>query len=358
MGKAASDYANKGSGAIDKVTGDSPLGKAVGSGVKVVSGVAAADAASGFKNTQKDIGDFTGGNTNDPFGAAAIQKEQDDRFDKAIQDTKDLQLESSSKTNTAGTSQTTFGKAGKTEQALTKASVDAFNAQKNLVNQQAQGIKDRQGLQTSAREGAQGILSGDAFNLSNSEQSRIDAMRGANIDASRFAVDELLNERLANLSADAASRGVRGQAFSQLQGDAVAAGARELNMGTLDANRIAAQQAIDLPGQRVGAQSGIAQNFAGFADAQQQQAIQNQQLLQDPIALAQARDERLRGGKTSTTGSTSTSSIQDVDPSGIILAKAGAPGEKGAKVAANQAAVGTAVDVAGVGSKFMNPAAG
>lgn len=284
----------------------------------------------------------------DPFRKAA--REQQEAAEKALETAKGLQTttDESGTSTTAGTtsetSQTTFAPKSRQEQELLNASIANYQKQQGLVKQQEAGIKARGGVQTAARGGLQDILGGQAFDLSASEQARIGNLRQANIDASSNAVNALLNERLGELQADAARRGVRGQAYSQLQGDVLGEAAKSLERSSLDANRIAAEQAISMPGQRAQIQAGTAGQFAGFADELQQQAIQNRQALQDPIALQQMRDERLKAGKTQTTGAKSdtTTSAGKSTQTGLgqaeILANmAGLPSE----TAAQTGAVGT-----------------
>ncbi len=280
----------------------------------------------------------------DPFRKAA--EEQDARFDEALAKAKEAQVTTSEsgtqeKTGTSNqTSQTTFDARSQPEQELLDSSISNYKRQQDLVGQQEAGIAAREGLQTSARGGLQSIIGGEAFDLSPSEQARIDRLRGADIAASSDAVNNLLNERLAMTSADAARRGIRGQAFTQLQGDAIAEAARNLNTATLDANRNASNLAVTLPGQRAGVQAQTAGQFADFGDQLQQQAIQNRQSLQDPIALQQMLDERLKGGKTTTSGTTSdkttstgTSTQTGAGQADILLAKAGQPSKTGAQTA-------------------------
>ncbi len=210
--------------------------------------------------------------------------------------------------NTTGTTNQTstksFAPKSAEEQALLDASISNFGKQGALVDSAEADIANRLGTQGQARDALGNVLSGDAFNLTGSEQARIEALRGADISASSNAVNELLDQRLAQTSADAQRRGLRGQAFTQLQGDATRTAAQELNRATLDANRNAAQNAITLPGQRVGIQAGSAGQFADFADAAKQQAIKNRQDLQDPVAMKALLDERLAGGTTTTAGTT------------------------------------------------------
>lgn len=286
----------------------------------------------------------------DPFVKAA--KEADERTQKALDKAKDLKTttDESGTSTTSGSSKTTFDPRSGTEQQLLDASVGAYGDQKKLVDQQSKDIEARSALQTGSRDSLGNVLSGDAFNLSAGEQGNIDRLRQSNIDASSNAVNDLLTQRLGEVSADAARRGVRGQAFSQLQGDAVGEAAKSLERSTLDANKLAAQQAIDMPAARVGIQAGTAGKFADFGDQLQQQAIQNRQQLQDPVAMQALLDERLKGGSTDTTGTTATtgkSTKTGLGQEEILGAQANLPGSSGAKTGAFGSIFGGVMGAAG-----------
>lgn len=309
---------------------------------------------------------FTGGGGKK---AAAAQKEQDERYKDAFEQAQNLQtkteVDNRSSTDVAttntSTTGTTFSKAGKTEKELQAASIANFKKQQSLVNDAQAQIKNNQKLENSAQGTVGNILGGDAFNLNASEQQRIDALRDTNIAAGTSSVNKLLDERLAAAQADAARRGIRGQAAAQIQGSALTAATESLDRNTLEANRIAAEQAIALPGQRVQTQAGTATQFADFADQARQQAIQNRADLQDPVALQQLRDERLASGKTTTSGSTTSATDsrevgkslgQGQGAAEILAAQAGAPGAKAAENAGNQQAFNNALGVGGVAAGF------
>lgn len=332
----------------------------------------------------------------DPFGSKAAAAEQDARYDdalaaidgkmlnnnsqsttKSVSDTVGKTSSTSNTVNDSNTSnlqvsKTTFDPKSTVEKRLERDQLSAYAQQKKLVADQEKDILAREGLQNDSRDRLSSVLSGDAFELSGSEDARINRLRDANIGASSDAVNLLLNERLAEVEADAAARGVRGQAFSQLQGDAIGEAARNLNTATLDANRIAGQQAIDMPGQRVGIQASTANTNSAFADSLQQQAIENNNMLQDPTLKKQLQDERLAGGTNTTSGTSNTSGSsstigstkskntnatnsntsstgqQEIDPTQLLAAKAGSPGGKTATIVGNQNAVGTAGEVVGL----------
>ncbi len=327
------------------------------------------EAASSLSRPGEVLSDWSGGDKNpitahvgglvnklrgggNPFKEAA--KEQDQRYDDAYDKAKDAVVTtdgtstSTTKGGTTSSSQTTFAPRGPEEQALLNASIDNFGKQGVLVDNAEKSITERLGTQTGARDTLGGIFSGQAFDLTDSENARINNLRNADISASSNAVNELLDRRLAETSADAARRGVRGQAFSQLQGDAIRSSAQELNRATLDANRTAAGNAIAMPGQRVGIQAGSAGQFANFSDAAAQQAIDNRKALQDPVAAQQLLDERLRGGVTTgttNTDQTTTGANNQATTGGgaadILAAQAGSPGQKGAATAGGLETVGT-----------------
>lgn len=291
---------------------------------------------------------------------SAASREQDARYAGAIEAAKDHTVETvqSGTSNTTGTSsqtsQTEFASRTPEEQQLLDASIENFGAEGDLVDRFEAGITGRGDVQAGARDTLGSVLSGDAFALTGDEQARINALRDADISASSNAVNALLTERLGEVSADAARRGVRGQAFSQLQGDAIGEAAKSLERATLDANRTAAGHALAMPGQRVGIQANTAGGFADFQDAAIQTAIKNRHDLQDPVAMQALLDERLRGGKTTTSGTTgqttSTTGNQGVTGAGvtdIMAAQAGTPGETASGTAGAMGALGTMANIAG-----------
>lgn len=301
----------------------------------------------------------------DPFKAGAdIAREQDARFDDAFEKAKNLETtveDTGTSSVTGGTSQTSkteFAPKSAAEQALLDQSIANFGRQGALVDSAEAAISGRGGIQSSARDTLGGIMSGQAFDLTKGEQARIDRLRQADIDIGSNAINALLTERLGEVSADAARRGVRGQAFSQLQGDALGEAAKSLERRTLDANRNAAEQAIALPGQRAGLQASTAGGLADFQDLATQQAIKNRQDLQDPVALQQMLDERLKGGTTTSSGKTNQTTTQTgkqvstgQGAVNILAAKAGAPGKEASGMATGMGAIGTLADIAGTVAK-------
>jgi len=299
---------------------------------------------------------------------AKAAKEDQERADQAYQDALKAQsrVEQTSTNSVKGTntqtqtSGTTFASASAEEQALRDASVANFQKQGALVDDFEAGLTGRLGTQDQARSTLGGVMSGDAFALTGSEQERINNLRGADISASSAAVNELLDQRLGEVSADAQRRGLRGQAYSQLQGDAIGTAARELNLATLEANRTAASNALAMPGQRVGIQANAAGGLVDFADVAKQQAIQNRQSLQDPVALQQMLDERLKGGTTTatntqTTDQTTTSADTRLGTgegaSNVLAAGIDKPGATAGGMAGAMGMIGTAAQVVGAGAQ-------
>ena len=360
MGSPADDTFNKAQAAVS-----SPTAAATALSKNTVLGATPLGAA-----LPAVVGGIESG---DPFGGAAIGREQDERFAAALEEAKKAEVVNATKskqnevrdltTTQSGTSQTTFDPRSGAEQGLLDASISNFAQQQALAGQQEASIAGLGALQESGQNVLSGIASGQQFALTPEEQQRIDASRQANIDASSGAVNELLNQRLAIAQADAARRGLRGQAAQELQGQVLGEGARSLERSTLDANRIAADQPLALPGQRVGIQAGVGQGLSTIQQQAQQQAIDNRQLLQDPAALGRLQDERLKGGKTATsstqnqTGSINTSGTSNSTQTGgavggILQDRANAPGEKASKVAVNQSAAGTVAQVGGILGKL------
>lgn len=338
-------------GALGSLTG--PFGAVVGT---LAGGKAGKDNGGGF------MGGVAGLDRSrldeDPVRKAV--DEQDAKYAAALEKAKDLKVTTtesgttSTSGTTSGTSKTTFDPRSTEEQTLLDASMGAYADQKRLVDAQEAAILGRQGVQTGARDTASALLSGSAFNLSPDEAARIAGVRDSNIAAGSNAVNDILTQRLAEISADAARRGVRGQAFSQLQTGALGEAAKSLERTTLAANTDAANMAVSLPGQRAGIQASTAGQFAGFADELAQKAIENRAALQDPIALQQLRDERLKTGTTTQTGTTNETKKTDgtsVQTGGgqaeILAAQAGTPTKTGAQVGAMGTILGGVMGASG-----------
>lgn len=180
---------------------------------------------------------------------------------------------------------------------LEKMSKDHYLKQQELVSGMEGLIEGRQGVAQDAQGTIGDILGGGAFALTEDEQQRINNMRTADIAASQNAVQNMLDKNLSNLNVDMARRGVRGQASSQLQGGALNTAAEQLNRATLEANRNASNLALNMPGQRAGVQANTAGQFADFGDALTQRAFQNNQILQNPVLMQNAQNQRINEAK-------------------------------------------------------------
>lgn len=320
------------------------------------AGVGLADAATGGR-LQSGLGTVTGFFTGQ--GAKEAAREQQARIEDVLEEAKKTQTSKEQTRDLTSTSQTTFAPATAQEKALQEASIKQFQQAQNLAAQQEAAISGRQPLQTQARETLGGIQTGEAFALSPEEQARIDALTQASTARGDERINRLLNERLGQLQAQAAERGVRGQAFSQLQTGALETAAQEATAQQLAAEERAAQLGIQLPGQRVGIQAQTAGGLAEFSDQARQQAIENRLRLQDPTALSQLREERLRGGKTT---QTQTGTLKDtqtgVGVGELLQAKAGATGVKAAEQAGIGTGISTGLDILGTGAQIAKTAGG
>lgn len=193
---------------------------------------------------------------------------------------------------------------GKTRQqmALEDQSRQQYNQQRSLADQFEKGIMGSQNLQDLSREQIQGIISGQSLNATPEELARINQIRQAQVDIGQADVNKLLDDRLAGLSKSAGVRGLRGQAYSQLQTDSLRAAAEQLGQQSRAANLQAAQQAFQAPTQRIQTQSPFLQNTMSLADQMRIQAQSNRQALQNPALLGILSNERM-AQKTQTSGS-------------------------------------------------------
>jgi len=332
-------------------------------GAKTVAG-AAGGAALGFA-VGGPVGAVVGGLAGaGAVGGAEASKEADRRQREAIEDLKNLETtvkQETSQTTKGGTEsvqKTEFTGRSPQEEALLTKSIRNFERQHNLAAQQEAALGGREQLEGQAQAGLGGILGGQAFAVSPEEQARIDALRSSTLDVGQERVNRFLQQNLAGIEADAAARGVRGQAFSQLQTGALESASQALQQQTLEANRLAAEQALQLPGQRVGIQAQTAGQFADFAGMSRERAIQNRQLLQDPIALQQLRDERLRGG-TTTQGTTTDQTVTGEDlRTGRGEGAAAAIAALGQSPGATASGLGGLFEGLGAGAKIAGAAGG
>lgn len=210
--------------------------------------------------------------------------------------------------NQTNTQQTTFAPATEQERQLQQQSMQQYLAQLGLIDQYGQSAAQADPLRQAALGASQGIIGGQAFALSPDELARIQASRSALIEQGAADVNRYTDERLRQVVSGAAGRGLRGQALGALQGQVIDTGAQQLGNITRDANRVAAEQALQLPQQRIAAQSPFIQQGLTLADALRANAVEMRQLAQNPYMLSLLNNERLRSGTT--TSSTSGGSTQ------------------------------------------------
>lgn len=206
--------------------------------------------------------------------------------------------QSGSKSGSTAEQKTTFDPASQEERALQAASLAQYLQGLQQMGQYEQGITGAQGLQDQARAGIQDIYSGKALQMTPQEMANIQAIRGQMIEQGQSDVNKMLEQGSLRANQSAAARGLRGQAAMQLQGDVLRAGADQFGDITRQANMYAAQQAVQLPYQRVNAQSPFLQQGMGLADMMRLQAAQNRMAAQSPFMLSLLTDLRKAGGTT------------------------------------------------------------
>lgn len=195
------------------------------------------------------------------------------------------------------------------ERDLQQKSFESYLQQLALAQQGEAGIQGGQGIQTNARDLMQGILTGSSFGLTPEETQQIHATRQAQIDLGQQDVNKYLENAMRGVNQSAAERGVRGQALSELQGRAVQSGAEQMGRLVGQANLTAAQQAQQMPYQRLGIQGGLANQNANFMENLRQQAIANRQALQSPVLMQSLLNERLGSASETSTSPGSFGSV-------------------------------------------------
>ena len=225
---------------------------------------------------------------------------------------------------------------GAQEQQLQSQSLANYMQQQNLAKGLEGQIGATQSFQDLARQGAQGLIGGEAFALSPEEQARIQSMRDALIQQGTANVGFQTQQGLQQAVGSAAGRGLRGQALGSLQARVLESQQRNVADIANQANTLAAQQALQMPMQRVGLQQGMIGQGMTLADQLRQQAIQNREALQNPVLMNALQRDRL--ANTTTT---------QVTP--------GQKGSLGAAIAGGMAgAAGGAANMAGLGEAFRN----
>lgn len=236
-------------------------------------------------------------------------------------------------TQNTSTSQTTFAPASQQELDLQRQSLENYLRQVQLAQQYEGGISGAQGIQDASQRAMLGIIGGQSFQATPEEMANISALRQSMIDQGSADVNNLIDQRLQSLNASAATRGVRGQALSQLQGDAVRAGAEQMGNITRQANQVAAQEMIQSPYRRMQAQQPYISGGASFADQMRLQAQQNRMAAQNPYLLQMLNRERMAGGTTTTTGTNTIKGQEGSWMDAVLGGLGGASG--GAQAGAN-----------------------
>lgn len=211
-----------------------------------------------------------------------------------------------STTNSSGTSQTVLNPINAQQSQLQQNSLDQYLQQMALANQYQQNMGQAQNYQDAAQSQAMNVLNGNAFNISPQQQALITQQRNQSVGQSTADINQLLNERLGALSQQAGQQGLRGQAYSQLQGDTMRTAAQQYGNTVRQADQQATGQALSMPYQTIAAQSPFIQGGMGFANAMNLQAQQNRVAAQNPYLLNLLQNERLATGMTNTTGNNQT----------------------------------------------------
>jgi len=222
---------------------------------------------------------------------------------------------------------------------LEDQSLQNYQQQNSIAQQQQIDAMEARGYSDMSRNTLEGIQSGEAFALTPEEQMRINQQRDAAVAYGSNEIGNFLNDRLNALQSDAANRGLRGQAYTQLQSGAVNNAANMLQQRILAANQNAAQTALQMPGQRVATQGQVAGAGLDYANILQQRAFENRNVLQNPILLQQLQNERLNTATTKGFPQATSAPVNNYTPivsQGPSAAQAGLTGALGAATSAVQ----------------------
>jgi hypothetical protein len=198
------------------------------------------------------------------------------------------------------TTQSNIAPAGAQEQQMQAASLDNYNRAQGLAGNIEGSIGGAQSYQDMARQAGQGILSGQAFNVTPQEQQRIQGLRDALIQQGTADIGYQTERGLQKALGSAAGRGLRGQAMGALQGQVLESQQRNVRDVANQANTMASQAYLSAPGQRIAAQTGLIGQGMSLADQLRQQAMTNRQNLQDPALMQYLQRERMAGASQTT----------------------------------------------------------
>ncbi len=227
-------------------------------------------------------------------------------------------------TNTNQTSSTTLANKSNQQRQLEANSYQQYLKQLEAVNLQQQAATETDPFRQAALQQQLQLLNGQGFAPTAQEQQQIQAIRDAQIGQGTADINRYTDESLRKVVSGAAGRGLRGQALGQLQGDVIDTGAQQLGNLVNQANLTAAQNAINLPQNRLTMQNQAAQSGLTYAQQLQQQALNNRTTVQNPYLLTQLQNERLQTGTTNQVGSNVTPGQKGSIMGGILGAAGGA----------------------------------
>jgi len=187
---------------------------------------------------------------------------------------------------------TTLAPMSEQEQQLFNQSINQYNLAQGQQMQLEQRLRGLEPLQQQAMQGYQDILGGGAFNVNPQEQALLDQIRQQSIGQSEADLNRFLDERMNQVLGSAGARGLRGQALTSMQGDVLKEAAAQQANAIRQADMLRSQSMLQLPYQRISAQSPFLQQGMSMADQLRQQAFQNRMALQDPTALQMMRSDR------------------------------------------------------------------
>jgi hypothetical protein len=191
----------------------------------------------------------------------------------------------------------------KVQKGLEKDSLANYQAQMQLAQGQEQAMQSANQMRDPAIQAYLQQISGEAFNLTPQEQANIQGLRSALVSQGQADVQNFVDEGLVQATSGAAARGLRGQALGQTRGGVINKGTQQMGSIVNQANTLAAQQAMQMPYQRVQAQQGALQQGLTYGDNLRNQASANRQSLQSPYLLSQLQNDRLaRAGQPAQPG--------------------------------------------------------
>lgn len=154
----------------------------------------------------------------------------------------------------------------------------------------------RYGLENQAGGVYEDLMSGAAYEYTPTELNRARDFSNLQTQRTGNEVNRFLDERLAGISSDAAGRGLRGQAVTQLETGATTAAADLLQRRLLEQQMQEMNMLDQMSGRRIQGQAGAAGAMQNYGTGLQQQAISNRQIMQNPALLNMLREDRKMQG--------------------------------------------------------------